>query len=86
MMNATENTKMKFKQDNRAVFEAVLREFGSAVRAEYDYAYEAGYLQSLAVQMLGYMPRRHQQMFIDDMRRAHKNAVERAAVAKEPQA
>ncbi len=60
-----------FKTDNQETFHIVLKAFGEAARQNYGgHAFEAGYLQSLAVQMLGMIPKKYQKAFIDDMVRA----------------
>ncbi len=60
-----------FKSDNQETFSIVLKAFSDAARKNYgDHAFEAGYLQSLSVQMLGMIPKKYQRAFIDDMVRA----------------
>ncbi len=60
-----------FKSDNQETFSIVLKAFSDAARQNYNgHAFEAGYLQSLAVQMLGMIPKKYQRAFIDDMVRA----------------
>jgi hypothetical protein len=60
-----------FRTENQETFRIVLKAFGDAARENYNgHAFEAGYLQSLAVQMLGMMPKKYQKAFIDDMVRA----------------
>jgi hypothetical protein len=60
-----------FGNENQDTFRLVLKAFSEAARANYGtHAFESGYLQSLAVQMLGVMPKKHQRQFIDDMVRA----------------
>lgn len=57
--------------DNQDNFAIVLKAFSDAAYKNYDSnAFEAGYLQSLAVQMLAHMPKRVQKVFIEDMVRA----------------
>jgi len=58
--------------ENQDTMKIVLRAFGEAARKNYSesYAFEAGYLQSLVVQMLPSLPKRVQKMFIEDMVRA----------------
>ena len=57
--------------DNQDTMQVVLRAFGESARKNYDsHSFEAGYLQSLCVQMLPHLPKRMQKMFIEDMVRA----------------
>ena len=71
-----------FDTQNQETFRIVLKAFGEAARQNYgDHAYEAGYLQSLCVQLLGMMPKKYQQSFIDDMVRATQKQ-EREVIAK----
>ena len=57
--------------DNQDTFAIVLKSFSDAAHKNYgSHSFEAGYLQSLAVQMLKEMPKRMQKVFIDDMVRA----------------
>lgn len=57
-------------QDNFAI---VLRAFSEAARKNYgSHDFEAGYLQSMAVQMMGFMPKKAQKIFVEDMVRATK--------------
>ncbi len=57
-------------QDNFAI---VLKAFSEAAHKNYGgHSFEAGYLQSVAVQMLAQMPKRMQKVFIEDMVRATK--------------
>ena len=58
--------------ENQDTFYDVLKAFGEAARKNYGpgYAFEAGYLQSLAVQMIADMPKRKQKALIADMIRA----------------
>ena len=58
--------------DNQDTMKIVLKAFGEASNKNYhgSYAFQAGYLESLVVQMLPSLPKRVQKMFIDDMVRA----------------
>lgn len=57
--------------ENQDTFYDVLKAFSEAARKNYGgYAFEAGYLQSLAVQMIADMPKRKQKALINDMIRA----------------
>lgn len=59
--------------ENQDTLAVVLKAFSESARKNYGtHDFEAGYLQSLAVQMLPFMPKRAQKMFIDDMVRATK--------------
>lgn len=61
-------------QGNRDTFDIVLRGFTEAARANYgNDSFAAGYLRGLAIQMLDYVPKKHQQMFINDMVRATRD-------------
>ena len=57
---------------NQDTMKIVLKAFGEASNKNYNgsYAFQAGYLESLVVQMLPSLPKRVQKMFIDDMVRA----------------
>lgn len=57
--------------ENQDTLADVLKGFSKAAYMNYnDHAFEAGYLQSLAVQMLKEMPKRQQKAVIEDMVRA----------------
>lgn len=59
--------------ENQDKFAEVLKGFSDAAYKNYSgHSFEAGYLQSLAVQMLAEMPKRMQKVFIEDMIRATK--------------
>ncbi len=72
-----------FTTENQDTMKIVLRAFGDAARKNYSesYAFEAGYLQSMVVEMLPFLPKRMQKVFIDDMVRAtqrqEKQAIEK---------
>ncbi len=68
--------------ENQDTLAIVLRAFSEAANKNYGgHAFEAGYLQSLCVQLLGMMPKKYQQSFIDDMVRATQKQ-EREVIAK----
>lgn len=79
-----------FTTENQDTMKAVLKEFSEAARLAYpaqpghpeSHAFEAGYLQSLVVEMLPHLTKKMQKLFIEDMQRAtrrqEKLAVERA--------
>ena len=70
--------------ENQETMKNVLRMFGDASHKNYgDRSYEAGYLESVIVQMLPLLPERMQKVFIDDMIRAAQNQ-EREVVNKMP--
>jgi len=49
----------------------VLKAFGEASHKNYgSHSFEAGYLESMIVQMMPYMPKRVQKAFVEDMVRA----------------
>ena len=57
--------------ENQDTMNVVLRAFSDAARKNYDgHAFEAGYLQSLVIEMLPLLPKRVQKNFIDSMVRA----------------
>jgi len=63
--------------ENQDTMKIVLRAFSDAAGRNYpsfpgcsNHAFEAGYLQSMVVQMLPHLPKRMQKVFIDDMVRA----------------
>ena len=58
---------------NQDTMEVVLRAFSEAARKNYDgHAFEAGYLQSVIVSMMPFLPKKAQLIVIDDMVRATK--------------
>ena len=60
-----------FHTDNQVAFKQSLRKFTEAAYNNYGgHAYSAGYLESLAVQMLAVMSKREQQGFIKAMQDA----------------
>lgn len=66
-----------FTSENQDTMKIVLRAFSEAAGKNYpgfsghnSHAFEAGYLQSMVVEMLPYLPKRMQKVFIDDMVRA----------------
>lgn len=62
-----------FHTDNQVEFKQSLREFTEAAYNNYGgHAYAAGYLESMAVQMLAVMSKREQQGFIKAMKAATK--------------
>ena len=71
-----------FRTQNQETFRLVLKAFGEAANQNYGgHAFEAGYLQSLCVQLLGQMPKKYQQAWIDDMVRATQKQ-EQEVIAK----
>ena len=59
--------------ENQDTLNIVLKAFSEAAHQNYGtHSFEAGYLQSLAVQMLRVMPKKQQKIFIEDMVRATK--------------
>ena len=71
-----------FTNENQETFRIVLKAFSEAAHKNYDsHAFEAGYLQSMCVQLLGMMPKKYQKSFIDDMVRATQKQ-ERQVVEK----
>jgi len=57
-----------FHTDNQVEFIEILRKFSDATYEKYgSHAYAAGYLESMAVQMLALMSKREQKVFIDSM-------------------
>ena len=77
-----------FTTENQDTMKIVLRAFSDAAGRAYpgmhgfnSHAFEAGYLQSMVVEMLPHLPKRMQKIFIDDMVRAtqkqEKLAIER---------
>lgn len=68
-----------FTSENQDTMKIVLRAFSEAAGKNYpgfsghnSHAFEAGYLQSMVVEMLPHLPKRMQKIFIDDMVRATK--------------
>lgn len=57
--------------ENQDTMKIVLKAFGEASHKNYgSHSFEAGYLESLVVQMLPMLPKRMQKAFIEDMVRA----------------
>ena len=71
--------------ENQDTMKIVLKAFGEASYKNYgSHSFEAGYLESLVVQMLPNLPKRTQKVFIDDMVRAtQKQEAEVIAKMKE---
>jgi hypothetical protein len=64
--------------ENQDTLADVLRSFGKAGREVYgDYAFEAGYLNSLAIEMLKYLPKRQQKEIINDLIRGTQKLEQR---------
>ena len=62
-----------FTSENQDTMKIVLRAFGEATHKNYgSHSYEAGYLESMIVEMLPFVPKRMQKAFIEDMVRATK--------------
>lgn len=60
-----------FTSENQDTMKIVLRAFGDASHKNYgSHSFEAGYLESMVVEMLPFLPKRMQKVFIDDMVRA----------------
>ena len=69
-----------FHTDNQVEFKEVLREFTDATYKNYDsHAFAAGYLESMAVEMLRALPKREQTALINDMIRATEKQRQQAA-------
>lgn len=59
--------------ENQDTMKIVLKAFGEAVHKNYgSHSFEAGYLESVVVEMLPHLPKRMQKVFIEDMVRATK--------------
>ena len=68
-----------FHTDNQVEFKEILRKFSDATYEKYgSHAYAAGYLESMAVQMLALMSKREQKGFIDSMAAVAKKQRETA--------
>jgi len=68
-----------FHTDNQVEFKEVLRKFTDATYEKYgSHAYAAGYLESMAVQMLAMMSKREQKGFIEGIAQAAKKQKELA--------
>ena len=60
-----------FTTENQDTMKIVLKAFGEAVHKNYgSHSFEAGYLESVVVEMLPHLPKRMQKVFIEDMVRA----------------
>lgn len=70
--------------NNQNEFADALIAFSKAARENYgSHAFEAGYLQSLAVSMLAKMPKREQKALIGDIERSTARQLNRIADMKE---
>jgi hypothetical protein len=59
--------------DSQDTMKIVLRAFGDASHRNYgSHSFAAGYLESLVVQMMPFMPKRVQKSFVEDLVRATK--------------
>lgn len=68
--------------ENQATMQDVLKAFSNAALQNYgSFAYEAGYLESLVVQMLPLVPKSEQKGIIEDLIRATQK-VEQDVIAK----
>ena len=68
-----------FHTDNQVEFKEILRKFSDATYERYgSHAYAAGYLESMAVQMLALLSKREQKGFIDSMKDVAKKQREMA--------
>lgn len=72
------------RNETQETFDLVLKAFTEAAQENYDYAYVAGYLRSLNVQLIGMVPKKYQQGFIDAMIHATKKQ-ESEVIAKRDQ-
>jgi len=71
-----------FTSENQDTMKIVLRAFGDASHKNYgSHSFEAGYLESVVVEMLPHLPKRMQKIFIEDMVRATKKQ-EKAVIDK----
>ena len=62
-----------FTSENQDTMKIVLKAFGEASHKNYgSHSFEAGYLESMVVEMLPFLPKRMQKVFIEDMVRATK--------------
>jgi hypothetical protein len=66
-----------FSSENQDTFRDVLKAFSTAAGKNYPdshgghgYAYQAGYFESMCNEMFGYLPKKLQKRFIEDMVRA----------------
>ena len=60
-----------FTSENQDTMRIVLKAFGEASHKNYgSHSFEAGYLESMVVEMLPFVPKRMQKTFIEDMVRA----------------
>lgn len=55
------------RNEAQETFDLVLKDFIEAAQQNYDYAFVAGYLRSLNVQLIGMVPKKYQQSFINSM-------------------
>lgn len=55
------------RNEAQETFDLVLKDFTEAAQQNYDYAFVAGYLRSLNVQLIGMVPKKYQQSFINSM-------------------
>lgn len=60
------------KHENVESFKLVLKAFSDAAYRNFNnnHSFQAGYLQSLSTQMFEHLPRKYQEIFLEDMVRA----------------
>ena len=59
-----------FSSNAQVEFKQTLKEFTARKEAEYSYAYSAGYLESLCVDMFGSLTKKQQKYFLESMQKA----------------
>ena len=59
-----------FSSNAQQEFKQSLKEFTARKEAEYSYAYSAGYLESLCVDMFGSLTKKQQKYFLESMQKA----------------
>ena len=59
-----------FSSNAQQEFKQTLKEFTARKEAEYSYAYSAGYLESLCVEMFGQLTKKQQKYFQESMQKA----------------
>lgn len=71
-----------YTTENQDTMKVVLKAFGEAVHKNYgSHSFEAGYLEHVVVEMLPFLPKRMQKVFIEDMVRATQKQ-EKEVIAK----
>jgi hypothetical protein len=59
-----------FSSNAQVEFKQTLKEFTAIKEAEYSYAYTAGYMESLCIEMFGSLTKKQQKYFLESMQKS----------------